>query len=109
MPALVRADGTDKVLSITGSGYKCKFPRNVTTGSSTQTKVTVEGVPAVVQGDIVAPHPLPGCTAVDSSALNTYSAKVSIGGMKVARIGDSYGQGDALNTITSGSSRVFAG
>jgi uncharacterized Zn-binding protein involved in type VI secretion len=109
MPALARANGTDKVLSITGSGYKCKFPRNVTTGSATQTRVTAEGVPVVVQGDTVAPHPLPGCVAIDSSALNAYSGRVSIGGMKVARIGDTYGQGDALNTITSGSSRVFAG
>lgn len=109
MPAIARADGTDKVLSITGSGYKCKFPTTVSTGSATQKKVTAEGVPVVVDGDIVAPHALPGCIEIDKSSIKTHSGRVSIGGMKVARIADTYGEGESLNTITSGSSRVFAG
>lgn len=109
MPAIARADGTDKVLSITGSGYKCKFPTTVSTGKATQKKVTAGGVPVVVEGGIVAEHKLPGCIAIDKSPLKTYSSRVSVGGKKVARIADTYGEGEGLNTITSGSSRVFAG
>lgn len=110
MAGVARANGIDSVLSITGKGYKCKFPDStVKTGSATQTRVTADGTPVVAHGDVVAPHALPGCVAIDASTAKATSTKVSAGGIKIVRIGDTYGAGEALNTITSGSSRVFIG
>lgn len=101
MPAVARAD-VDSVLSPDGTGKKCAFPMNTSTGSATQTRVSAEGVAIVVEGDIPKPHPMPGCTTIDMQPLNKFSSRVSISGKKIARIGDTYGN----NTITSGSSKV---
>lgn len=105
MPAVARANGTDSVLSPDGSGNKCRFPMNTTTGTATQSRVYADGILVCVEGDIVAPHPLPGCTTIDQQALSTFSSRVFVQGKGLGRIGDMYGN----NTITSGSSRCFSG
>lgn len=103
MPAVARSQGADGVLSPDGTGKNCAFPMNVTTGSATQTKVTADMKPVVVQGDKPQPHPMPGCNTIDQQPLSSFSSKVSAAGKKVGRIGDMYGN----NIITSGSSKVF--
>lgn len=103
MPAVARANGTDTVLSPDGVGKDCAFPVTVATGSATQTRVTADKKPLVVVGDISSKHRAPGCKADDLQKL-TSSSRVSATKKKIARIGDTYGN----NTITSGSSRVFA-
>lgn len=95
--------GVEKVFSQDGTGYKCKFPMTTSTGPG-ESKVRVEGIPVVVQGKKVAPHPKGGCT-LDSSTLSKYSTKVKANGKGVGRMGDAYGS----NKILSGSSKVFVG
>lgn len=104
MPAVARANGTDGVLSPDGTGKDCGFPITVSTGANTHEKVSAEGVFVVVEGDKPAVHKRGGCKLIDIQPL-TSSSRVSVRGKKIARIGDMYGD----NTITSGSSRVFAG
>lgn len=105
MPAIVLADGQDDVLSKTGTGHECRLPVNIKTGPATYSGVKINGFPAVLEGDLVAPHSQAGCSP-DTSVLNTYSSKVFINGKGVARIGDQY---TSDNIITSGSSNVFIG
>lgn len=72
-----------------------------------QTKVTIGGNPVAIQGDQIAPHTIlgdDGCVP-HSAVVNAGSSKVFIGGIPVARIGDSADAG----SIISGSSNVFAG
>lgn len=103
MPAVARANSTDKVLSPDGTGYKCRSPMTTSTGPATQNKVKSQGQFVAVQGDQVAPHPRSGCNP-DEQTLSSYSSKVKAAGKWLARIGDKYGD----NTITSGCSKVFA-
>jgi uncharacterized Zn-binding protein involved in type VI secretion len=103
MPAVARANGTDRVLSPDGTGKKCRFPMTVTTGPATQSRVFVEGILVAVIGDPVAPHPRSGC-APDTQTLSSASSRVFAMGKAVARIGDVYGD----NVITSGSFRCFS-
>lgn len=104
MPAVARSNGSDSVFSPTGTGYKCKSPMTTSTGSAIQQRVFSQGILVVVQGEIVAPHMLPGCNVVDEQSLSTYSPRVSVTGKKLGRIGDKYGD----NTIISGCPRVFS-
>jgi len=103
MPAVARQ--FDTVLSIDGTGFKCRQPMQTSVGEVNDKKVFSDGILIVVQGNKVAPHPISGC-GPDVSALTTFSLKVRIGGKGIGRIGDSYG---GINTITRGSSKVFAG
>jgi uncharacterized Zn-binding protein involved in type VI secretion len=103
MPAIARANGVDSVFSLTGTGRNCNSPIMTTTGVGIST-VFVNGIPVVFQGNLVAPHPAGGC-GPDLSPLTSFSSTVFASGGGIGRIGDQY-TGD--NTITSGSSTVFA-
>lgn len=103
MPAVARQG--DTVLSIDGTGYKCRSPMETTVGEVNDKNVFVNGILVVVQGNQISPHPKTGCDQ-DMSTLTTFSTKVRIGGKGIGRIGDSYG---GINTITQGSPNVFAG
>ena len=103
MPAVARQG--DTVLSIDGTGYKCRSPMETSVGQVNDKNVFVNGILVVVEGNQIAPHPKSGCSP-DESKLTTFSATVRIGGKGVGRIGDSYA---GVNTITQGSSNVFAG
>lgn len=103
MPAVARQG--DSVLSIDGTGYKCRQPMQTSVGEVNDKQVFANGILIVVQGNKVAPHPKSGC-GPDESVLTSFSAKVRIGGKGIGRIGDSYA---GINTITKGSSNVFAG
>lgn len=104
MPPAARALGTDTVFSKTGTGKKCPRPRTTATGGGSG-DTYFNGIPAVRQGDMVAPHPAGGC-GPDVSSLTSYSSKVFVNGKGVGRIGDEY-TGD--NIITSGSTDIFCG
>lgn len=104
MPAAARGDGDDSVISKTGTGDECKKPVGTSTDECSST-VFIEGTGVVREGDQVAPHNKAGCSN-DSSTLTSFSSKVFANGKGIARIGDQYGSD---NTITSGSSKVFAG
>lgn len=99
-----RANGTEKVFSPDGTGYKCRVPMTTATGPATVSTVFVQGVPPVVDGDKVAPHPKSLC-GPDTSGCSSFSGKVFAGGKGVARIGDSYGN----NKILSGAGKVIVG
>lgn len=105
MAAIARGNARDKVLSRTGSGDDCKYPKNTTTGENSSDKVFIEGFGAVVEGDRVGPHSKRNCVP-DTSTLTTFSSKVLVGGKGVARIGDKYTDD---NIIVSGSAKVFVG
>jgi len=97
----------DLVDSKTGSGSGCSSELKgivITQGNSS--KVFANGKLIVVQGNIVPPHPLPGCSTIDISPLSTFSSSVKIGGKGVAREGDVYGPD---NKIVSGSPNVYVG
>ena len=103
MPAVARQG--DSVLSRDGTGRNCAQPMQTSVGEVNGNSVFANGILIVVQGNKVAPHPRGGC-GPDESTLSTFSSKVRIGGKGIGRIGDSYG---GINTITRGSSNVFAG
>jgi uncharacterized Zn-binding protein involved in type VI secretion len=103
MPAVARQG--DTVLSIDGTGNKCRQPMQTTVGQVNDKNVFVNGILVVVQGNQITPHPKTGCSN-DDSVLTTFSATVRIGGKGIGRIGDSYG---GINTITQGSPTVFSG
>lgn len=104
MPAAARGNSFDKVLSKTGTGKFCSKPVKTTTGTCS-TDVFINGIGAVRQGDIVAPHAFGGCVP-DVSPLTICSTKVFINGRGAGRIGDKY---TPDNIITSGSTNVFFG
>jgi uncharacterized Zn-binding protein involved in type VI secretion len=103
MPAVARQG--DSVLSIDGTGYKCRQPMQTAVGEVNNKQVFAQGILIVVQGNKIAPHPKSGCSP-DESTLTGCSSKVRIGGKGVGRIGDDY---SGVNTITKGSNKVFAG
>lgn len=106
MPSVARVG--DSAMSVDGSGYRCQFPMQTACGPTTgNSKVYANGILVIVQGDPVAPHPLGGCTP-DTSTLTSFSSKVRACGKWVGRIGDAY-ESISSNTITQGSSTVFAG
>jgi uncharacterized Zn-binding protein involved in type VI secretion len=104
MPPVARGNGIDSVFSKTGSGRDCASPLTTATDAcSGDVFVNRDGV--VREGDAVEAHPAAGC-GNDGSVLTSFSGTVFANGKAVGRIGDEY-TGD--NTITSGSSDVFAG
>jgi uncharacterized Zn-binding protein involved in type VI secretion len=104
MPPVARGNGTDSVFSKTGTAKKCPAPIGTATNACSG-DVFVNNIGAVRIGDSVAPHPAAGC-GNDGSAVTAASGTVFVNNKGLARIGDEY-TGD--NTITSGSSDVFAG
>ncbi len=104
MPAAARADGNDRVFSITGAGKDCKFPVQTVTGPGS-VEVYINGSKVVVESDQVGSHPFSGC-GPDTSTMSEGSGTVFVGGKKIARIGDNYGSD---NIIISGSTNVFIG
>jgi uncharacterized Zn-binding protein involved in type VI secretion len=74
---------------------------------SLQSNVTIVGKPVAVLGDAIQVHTLliAGECRPHGAVVNAGSSKVFIGGIPVARIGDSAD----LGAIISGSSNVFAG
>ncbi len=87
------------------TGHACSGTAQIQ--GSLQTKVSINGNPVAIQGDAIAPHTIKaGRSCVPhSSVINAGSSKVFIGGIAVARIGDSADFG----AIISGSSNVYAG
>lgn len=105
MPAVSRAG--DQVLSVDGTGKNCGQPMQTSVGEVNSSRVYANGILIVVQGNKISPHPKGGCS-LDESTLSSYSSKVKIGGLGVGRVGDKY-ETMSSNTITQGSSNVFAG
>jgi uncharacterized Zn-binding protein involved in type VI secretion len=101
---IARAAGAEPVFSFTGVGYKCRFPTVVATGAPTQGTLFVNGIPAVVTGDPVAPHAAAGC-GPDTSVAIGRSVFVKVQGRPVARIFDTYG---GTNVILKGSPSAIA-
>lgn len=104
MPAIARAN--DKVTSPNGFGFKCRFPGTTSVGETNTSKVFANGLPIVVEGNIITPHSLGPCPVIDTGTLNSVSSRVKIGGKGVGRIGDTYANNDI---ISQGSTNVFAG
>jgi uncharacterized Zn-binding protein involved in type VI secretion len=105
MPSVARGAGVDSVFSKTGSGNGCGSPLTTATNELSPDVIT-NNTGTVREGDKVAPHPLPGCIPTDESVVSAGAPAVFANFQEVARIGDEYGSD---NTITSGSSNVFAG
>jgi len=103
MPPVARGDGGDTVFSKTGSGRRCQSPTNTATGQCSE-DVFANNKGIVRNGDTVGAHNASGC-GPDQSGLTTYSGSVFANNKEIARIGDEY---TSDNTITSGSSNVFA-
>lgn len=93
------------VLSPNGSGYHCMFPMETSILEGNSNNVKVGGIPVAVQGNMVSPHPLPGCSTIDQQTVSSYSSTIRIGGMGVARIGDMLGD----NIIVEGAPTTFGG
>lgn len=104
MPAIATGDKSCVVLSKTGNGKKCRFPR-ITFTDECSTKVFVGGYGVVRKDDAVDPHNKKGCIP-DTSVVTTFSSKVFVEGKGAARIGDKYTDD---NIIITGSSSVFIG
>jgi uncharacterized Zn-binding protein involved in type VI secretion len=105
MPSVARQG--DQVLSVDGTGYRCGQPMQTAVGEVNSSRVYANGILVVVEGKKVAPHPKAGCDP-DESTLTSYSSKVKVGGKGIGRVGDKY-ESMSTNTITQGSSNVFAG
>jgi len=101
MPAIAVC-GVDQI----ATGHPCDGTALIQ--GSLQSKVTIAGNPVAVQGDLIAPHTIKAgnsCVPHPAAVINAGSSKVFIGGIPVARIGDSADAG----AVISGSSGVFAG
>jgi uncharacterized Zn-binding protein involved in type VI secretion len=87
------------------TGHACDTVTGV--NATSQSKVFIEGILGLVQGDPTAPHTiLSGITCVPHSAVvNAGSSKVFYEGIPSARIGDSCDGG----AMIQGSSKVFEG
>jgi uncharacterized Zn-binding protein involved in type VI secretion len=103
MPSIARMG--DTVLSPNGTGYHCTQPMETSILEANNKNVYCNGILVSVQGNMVAPHPLPGCSSIDQQTVSSFSSTVKIGGKGVARIGDMLGD----NLITQGSPNAFAG
>lgn len=101
MPAVAR-DGDQ-----TTTGHGCDSVTTVTGPTGASAKVYANGIPVECEGNPVAPHTIPGGSGCvpHSAVINVGSSKVFVGGIALARIGDSTDSGE----IIQGSSNVFAG
>jgi uncharacterized Zn-binding protein involved in type VI secretion len=106
MPAI--AVHGNPVLSKTGTGRNCPNPTKIKVDAcqtGLRHNVKIGGELVVVEGDLVEAHNLGGC-GPDTNKLSTFSDNIKIGGKRVGRIGDQYGED---NIIIQGSSKVFGG
>lgn len=123
MPAVARKTETDSVTCTDGAqGTLCGTNPNRYNWDSETTqktnegssKVFAEGVGVVREGDAMKSHPDGNpCT---SSAINhaptlsTFSSKVFVEGRGIGRVDDKYNSDEHYDhTISTGSSKVFAG
>jgi len=102
MPAVAR-DGDS-----TTTGHGCDSVTTVTGPTGSPAKVYANGIPVECKGNPVAPHTIPSgpaCVDHPDAVINVGSTKVFVGGIALARIGDSTDNGE----IITGSPNVFAG
>jgi uncharacterized Zn-binding protein involved in type VI secretion len=100
MPAIAR-DGDP-----TSTGHGCDGVTTITGPTGAGAKVFANGIPIECQGNPTVVHAFGGrrCSAKHAAAINVGSGNVFIGGVSVARVGDSTDSG----AILSGSPNVFA-
>jgi uncharacterized Zn-binding protein involved in type VI secretion len=100
MPAVARVDQ-----DIISTGHACDGTAGIF--PPLQTTVIIENKYAAIRGNSIAPHTiLAGTVCVPHSAvINAGSSTVFIGGIPVARLGDSADGG----SVISGSGTVFVG
>lgn len=105
MPKVARGNHVDSVASATGSSTNCAAALTTSTNECSPNVFSL-GTGVVREGDKVTEHNKTGCTP-ESPGLSSYSPNVFANGKHLGRLGDNYA-GDGSNTITSGSSTVFA-
>jgi uncharacterized Zn-binding protein involved in type VI secretion len=100
MPAVARQGDP------TTTGHGCDSTSTVVGPTGAGAKVFANNIPVECKGNPVAPHTIPsGKRCVPhSAAINAGSGTVFVGGIGVARVGDSTDGG----AITAGSPTVFA-
>jgi uncharacterized Zn-binding protein involved in type VI secretion len=100
MPGIVRQGDT------TTTGHGCDGTTTVTGPTGASAKVYANGIPIECKGNPTVVHRYGGrrCSATHSTAINVGSPNVFVGGISVARIGDSTDAG----ALISGSGNVFA-
>jgi uncharacterized Zn-binding protein involved in type VI secretion len=100
MPAIAR-DGDP-----TTTGHGCDATTTVVGPTGAGAKVFANGIPIECIGNPTAPHTIPGGRSCvpHSAVINVGSSNVFVGGIGVARVGDSTDGG----SITAGSSNVIA-
>lgn len=100
MPEVARGNQTDSV----DTGHGCD---STTTTDTCSSKVFVNGIGVVRQGDTNTVHTIPsGEVCVPHTvSLTSFSSKVFVEGLGIGRKGDDY-EGEV---ITSGSANVYAG
>lgn len=100
MPEVARKDGTDSV----STNHGCDGSTVTNAGSA---NVFVNNIGVVRQGDINRSHRVSGrgCSVSHAVPLSSCSSTVFVNNKGLGRKGDGYGG----ETITSGSSTVFAG
>lgn len=103
MPGLARNGGVDSVASQDGAGFRCQSPMTTATAAGCSRVFLDRLGNCVIAGNPVASHPTSGC-GDEAPGMSGPSSRVFAQGGGIARIGDPYGP----NTISSGSSRVFA-
>jgi uncharacterized Zn-binding protein involved in type VI secretion len=90
----------------TSTGHGCDGVTTITGPTGAGAKVYANGIPIECQGNPTVVHRYGGrnCSARHAAAINAGSSNVFVGGVAVARIGDSTDGG----SIISGSGNVFA-
>lgn len=90
----------------TTTGHGCDGTTTITGPTGAGAKVFANGIPIECKGNPTVVHRFGGrrCSSQHQAAINVGSPNVFVGGVAVARIGDSTDGG----AITSGSSNVIA-
>jgi len=101
MPAVARNGDS------TTTGHGCDSVSTVIGPTGASAQVYANGIAVECKGNPVAPHTIPSGPACvpHSAVINVGSSTVFVGGIPLARIGDSTDSG----AIISGSPNVFAG
>lgn len=99
MPGIARQNDT------TSTGHGCDGTTTITGPTGAGAKVFANNIPVECQGNPTVVHRFGGrnCSATHTAAINSGSPNVFVGGIAVARIGDSTDGG----AITSGSGNVI--
>ncbi len=101
MPAVARKGDS------TTTGHGCDAVSTVIGPTGEAVSVYVNGIGVECKGNPVAPHTIPAGPACvpHAAVINAGSGTVYVGGISIARVGDSTDAG----AIIQGSSNVFAG